>query len=115
MICATELLMLSSCSVRVVKITLSGFPGQTCESVTNVGLTPSPVQNEIKRTGFSRIVIPGIGDGGTSVLVIPSKRDDTQSHLLHGLVFSIISVLPPFSLPCSSYFLCWPNLCHSYN
>jgi hypothetical protein len=66
-----------------VKITLSGFPGQTGESVTNVGLTPRPcgVQNDIICTGFSHILIPGIGEG-TSVFVIPSKRDDGRLLLL---------------------------------
>jgi hypothetical protein len=90
----------------IVKITLSGFPGQTGDSVTNVGLTPSPcrVHNDITCTGFSHIVIPGIGQGSTSVLVIPSKHDDGQPHLLRALIYGIISVAclsvpPPCSLP----------------
>jgi hypothetical protein len=90
----------------IVKITLSGFPGQTGDSVTNVGLTPSPcrVHNDITCTGFSHIVIPGIGEGSTSVLVIPSKHDDGQTHLLRALIYGIISVAclsvpPPCSLP----------------
>lgn len=99
-------LFTSPSEFSIVKITLSGFPGQTGDSVTNVGLTPSPcrVQNDITCTGFSHIVIPGIGEGSTSVLVIPSKHDDGQTHLLRALIYGIISVAclsvpPPCILP----------------
>jgi hypothetical protein len=46
-----------------VEITLSGFPGQNGESVTDVGLTPGPcsTQSDITCTGFSDIAIPGMG------------------------------------------------------
>jgi len=61
---------------REVKITLSGFPGQTGDSVTNIGLRPSPcsTQNDITCTGYSNIVIPGIGEG-TSRFVISFTQD----------------------------------------
>jgi hypothetical protein len=86
-----ELFPASPSEFSIVKITLSGFPGQTGESVTNVGLTPSPcrVHNDITCTGFSHIVIPGIGEGSTSVFVIPSKHDYGQPHLLRALVYAI--------------------------
>ena len=35
-----------------VKITLSGFPNQTGESVTDLDLTPSPCSTQLTCTGF---------------------------------------------------------------
>jgi hypothetical protein len=61
----------SSGEFNEVKITLSGFPGQTGESVTDVDLIPSPcsVQNDIICTGSSDITIPGIGDGNFRLVI----------------------------------------------
>lgn len=54
---------------RVLKMTLSGFPHQTSESVTNLGL-PGCVQtrgsNTIGCHSSSNVVIPGIGKGRVS-------------------------------------------------
>jgi hypothetical protein len=85
----SDLRVPSSGQFNEVKITLSGFPGQTGESVTNVGLTPRPcgVQNDIICTGISHIVIPGIGEGA-SVFVIPSGRLLLQPFFL--IVFSFV-------------------------
>jgi hypothetical protein len=56
---------------REVKITLSGFPGQTGESVTNIGLRPSPchLENDVTCNGLSNIMVRGIGEGSASASV----------------------------------------------
>jgi len=63
-----------------VMITLSDFPGQTGESVTVVDLTPSPcsTQNDVTCTGFSDIVIPGIGVGHLVVSLHNHKTNPTH-------------------------------------
>jgi hypothetical protein len=63
-----------------VKITVSGIPGQTGESVTEIDLTPSPcsAQNDATCTGFSEITIPGIGAG--HILVIFHNHKATVTH-----------------------------------
>ncbi len=68
--------------IQSIKPTLSGFPHQTGESVTNIGLSPSPcrVQIDITCNGFSNIVIPGIGELSASALVIPFPGQP-QMHL----------------------------------
>jgi hypothetical protein len=50
----------------VLKMTLSGFPNQTSESVTNIGLpgcVQTPRTNTIGCHSSSNILIPGIGEG----------------------------------------------------
>lgn len=59
--------------IQSIKLTLSGFPHQTGESVTNIDLRPSPcrVQIDITCTGLSNIVIPGIGEVSVSIWFAP--------------------------------------------
>ncbi len=104
-----ELFPASPSEFSIVKIMLSGFPHQTGDSITNVGLTPSPcrVHNDITCTGFSHIMIPGIGDGQLhAVLIILQhlRSPGPEPHLLSALIYGIISVAclsvpPPCSLP----------------
>jgi hypothetical protein len=77
----------SSGGFNEVKITLSGFPGQTGESVTDVDLIPSPCSSTC--TGFSDITIPGIGDGHLLVTLQHHQKSDLVSV---GIVF-IFAVL----------------------
>jgi hypothetical protein len=69
-------------SFSIVKITLSGFPHQIGESVTNIGLSPSPCR--VTCSGFSNIVIhflsertspptPVTVQGGVSVTVLATS------------------------------------------
>jgi hypothetical protein len=68
------------------KITLSGFPAQTGESVTDLDLTASPcsIQN-----GFSDITIPGIGDG--YLLVILQNHRATQRELPKIVIYLVVA------------------------
>jgi hypothetical protein len=53
----------------VLKMTLSGFPHQTSESVTNIGLpgcVQTPGRNTIGCHSSSNVVIRGIGEGRVS-------------------------------------------------
>jgi hypothetical protein len=77
-----------------VKITVSGIPGQTSESVTDVDLTPSPcsAQNEITCTGFSDIAIPGIGDGHLLVILHNHKAQGPEHHVLSAAILVIVAV-----------------------
>jgi hypothetical protein len=75
-----------------VKITLSGFPGQTGGSVTDVDLTPSPcsTQNDITCTGLakvhrSHIAIPGFGEG--HLLIILNNHRHENGPLSFPLLF----------------------------
>jgi hypothetical protein len=76
-----------------VKITLSGFPGQTDESVTDVDLTPSPcsTQNDITCTGFSDIAIPGIGEGHLLVSLHKHKANPTHPPVGQVVILLLIS------------------------
>jgi hypothetical protein len=75
-----------------VEITLSGFPGQTGESVTDVDLTPSPcsTQSDITCTGFSDIAIPGIGVGHLIVIFHNHKATATHPTYLQGVILLFI-------------------------
>jgi|GEM_PF-4350482 len=74
-----------------IRLTLSGFPHQTGESVTNVGLRCSPLT--VARNvciGVDNIVIPGIG--GVNVSVIGTKHSQGQHHLLSAIIYGVIAV-----------------------
>jgi hypothetical protein len=75
------------------KITVSGIPGQTGESVTEVDLTPSPcsAQNDATCTGFSDITIPGIGDGNLLVIFHNHKATATQPPVLEPVILIFIA------------------------
>jgi hypothetical protein len=77
-----------------VKITVSGIPGQTGESVTDVDLTPSPcsIQNDITCTGFSDIAIPGIGEGHVLLTLHYHKATATHPPVLQAVALFIIAV-----------------------
>jgi hypothetical protein len=73
--------------VTKIKFTLSGFPGQTGESVTNVGLRCSPLT--VARNvciGVDNIVIPGIGGVNVSVIGIQ------HSHLISAFIYGAIAL-----------------------
>jgi len=76
-----------------VKITVSGIPGQTGESVTDVDLTPSPcsTQNDITCTGSSHIAIPGIGEGHLLVILHSHKVNENEPPVLQATVLFLIS------------------------
>jgi hypothetical protein len=76
-----------------VKITVSGIPGQTGESVTDVDLTPSPCStlSDITCTGFSDIEIPGIGVGHLLVIFHNHKATATHPPFLQGVILLFIS------------------------
>ena len=76
-----------------VEITVSGIPGQTGKSVTDVNLTPSPcsAQNNATCTGFSNITIPGIGDGHLLVIFKNHKANPNQVPILTPVILIIIS------------------------
>jgi hypothetical protein len=76
-----------------VKITVSGIPGQTGESVTDVDLTPSPcsAQNNATCTGFSDITIPGIGVGHLLVIFHNHKATPTHPPILEPVILLFIS------------------------
>jgi hypothetical protein len=76
-----------------VKITVSGIPGQTGESVTDVDLTPSPcsAQNNATCTGFSDITIPGIGVGHLLVIFHNHKATPTQAPILTPVIYLFIA------------------------
>lgn len=76
-----------------VMITLSGFPGQTGESVTVVDLTPSPcsVQNDSICTGSSDITIPGIGGGHLILSLHNHKANPTQTHIITPVILLFLS------------------------
>jgi len=76
-----------------VRITVSGIPGQTGESVTDVDLTPSPcsAQNDATCTGFSDITIPGIGEGHLLVIFHNHKATATQQPILTPVILFLIS------------------------
>jgi hypothetical protein len=93
---------MSSQEVQSITLTLSGFPRQTGESVTNIDLRPSPcrVDNDITCNGFSNIMIPGIGELSASALVIPIPGHSGQPQTMP-IVLLVIGVLLVFlpSLP----------------
>ena len=76
-----------------VKITVSGFPGQTGESVTDVDLTPSPcsTESDITCTGFSDIAIPGVGVGHLIVTFHNHKATATHPSYFQGVILLFIS------------------------
>jgi len=76
-----------------VEITLSGFPGQTGESVTDVNLTPSPcsTESDITCTGVSDIAIPGVGVGQLIVTFHNHKATATQPSYFQGVILLFIS------------------------
>lgn len=76
-----------------VKITVSGIPGQTGESVTDVDLTPSPcsAQNDTTCTGFPDITIPGIGVGHLLVIFHNHKATATHPPILAPVILFFIS------------------------
>jgi hypothetical protein len=84
-----------------VMITLSGFPGQTGESVTVVDLTPSPcsVQNDSICTGSSDITIPGIG-GGHLILSLHNHQPVILLFVAVALLFipSVVTIFEDGSL-----------------
>jgi hypothetical protein len=86
--------------IHSIKLTLSGFPHQTGESVTNIDLRPSPcrVQIDITCTGLSNIVIPGIGEGSASVFFAFPLSQQGQTHLLSAVIALVITVAG-FSIP----------------
>jgi hypothetical protein len=91
---------LGSGEFNEAKITLSDFPGQTGESVTDVDLTPSPcsAQNDATCTGFSDITIPGIGDGNLLVILQNHHQAKGQSELPKIVVYLVVScVLASYS------------------
>ncbi len=75
-----------------MKITLTGFPGQNGESVTNVGLRCLESSPGHVCVGTSKLVIPGIGEGSTEV-----RFNFTPSFSIHGGV--IFSGLPHQRIP----------------
>jgi hypothetical protein len=76
-----------------VKITVSGIPGQTGESVTDVDLIPSPcsAQNNPTCTGFSDITIPGIGEGHLLVIFHNHKATATHPPVLEPVILIFIA------------------------
>jgi hypothetical protein len=76
-----------------VKITVSGFPGQTGESVTDVDLTPSPcsTQNDITCIGSSHIAIPGIGEGRLLIILHNHKADENIHPVVEATALFLIS------------------------
>jgi len=76
------------------QITVTGIPGQTGESVTDVDLTPSPcsIQNDTICTGFSNIAIPGIGEGHVLVTLHYHKATATHPPILQATALFIIAV-----------------------
>jgi len=76
-----------------VEITLSGFPGQTGESVTDVNLTPSPcsTESDITCTGVSDIAIPGVGVGQLIVTFHNHKATATRPSYFQGVILLFIS------------------------
>jgi hypothetical protein len=76
-----------------VKITVSGIPGQTGESVTDVDLAPSPcsTQNDITCTGSSHIAIPGIGEGNLIVILHSHKVNENEPPVIQATVLFLIS------------------------
>jgi hypothetical protein len=103
-LCMVSVLLLTSFVTKVyaaedfptyneVKITVSGIPGQTGESVTDVDLTPSPcsAQNNATCTGFSDITIPGIGVGHLLVIFHNHKATPTHPPILEPVILLFIS------------------------
>lgn len=86
-----------------VKITVSGIPGQTGESVTDVDLTPSPcsAQNDTTCTGFSDITIPGIGVGHLLVIFHNHKATATHPPILAPVILFFISAALLFLTNCT--------------
>jgi hypothetical protein len=62
--------LFQSSSCGALKITLTGFPHQTGQSITNVGLTLESARPHVVCVGDSNVVIPGIGEGHVHVRVI---------------------------------------------
>jgi hypothetical protein len=91
-----EDLFAPSSSISSIKITLSGFPHQTSESVTNVGLRCSPLT--VARNvcvGADNIVIPGIGKVNASVFSIIyhfQGRQDGEHRILSAIIYGTITV-----------------------
>jgi len=80
-------------SVVGAQITVSGIPGQTGESVTDVDLTPSPcsIQNDITCTGFKDVAIPGIGEGHLLIILHNHKATATHPAFITPVMLFIIS------------------------
>src|SRR5215831_20751409 len=76
-----------------VKITVSGIPGQTGESVTDVDLTPNPcsIQNDITCTGFKDVAIRGIGEGHLLIILHNHKATATHPAFITPVMLFIIS------------------------
>lgn len=86
----------SSSPISSAKLTLSGFPGQTGDSVTSIGLScHAHGIFGVTCTGSSNIVIPGIGGGGATATI--SARGD----LVHGMVIVSARSVGVFRLPLS--------------
>ncbi len=81
-----------------IRLTLSGFPRQTGESITNIDLRPSPCPIHNVCTGFSNIMIPGIGGGTVYVVIRHLQGQDGQSNLQQAFFLFLIAVAS-LSLP----------------
>jgi hypothetical protein len=80
----------------VLKMTLSGLPHQTSESVTNIGLpgcVQTPGSNTIGCHSSSNVVIPGIGEGRVNATFDAILQQQIVS------VVVVISGLPGQTVP----------------
>ena len=86
----------------VLKMTLSGFPHQTSESVTNIslpGCVQTPGRNTIGCHSSSNVVIPGIGEGRVSATFDAILQQiATPGPMIVSLVV-VISGLPGQTVP----------------
>ncbi|HXX96946.1 MAG TPA: hypothetical protein VEL11_07510 [Candidatus Bathyarchaeia archaeon] len=86
----------------VLKITLSGFPHQTSESVTNIGLpgcVQTPGRNTIGCHSSSNVVIPGIGEGRVSATFDAIIQQIATPGPMIVSVVVVISGLPGQTVP----------------
>ncbi len=86
----------------VLKMTLSGFPNQTSESITNIGLPgcmQTPGRNTIGCHSSSNVVIPGIGEGRASATFDAIVQQIATPGPMIVSVVVVISGLPGQTVP----------------
>ncbi len=86
----------------VLKMTLSGFPHQTSESITNIdlpGCVQTPGTNTIGCHNSSTIVIPGIGEGRVNATFDAIVQQIAMPGPMIVSVVVLISGLPGQTVP----------------